>query len=276
MDTDSHTYFTQNIWPQVAADLKAGLRQHYPNVRLGPEPGYTPLAEMPVCMVVGLTGTGKSTTLDQVAAMREGDILQYHDDIPTRRDLADLVIIPTAQVISGEPVRPVKDRAARFGYTGKFANEFDSGGSATAYGWLHYRWDGHTPLLSDGLRGPGEIAHALAGYPRWHIIELWVDPVTRLGRLSHRNDAFDHVADAAADLDLSFLNADQQGRARRLLASGEISAKAIITARAEAHNYGGEPYDRANTTANYHCLMIDDLMPDDVAGQVARIVERMA
>ena len=272
MNSDSRSFFTQNVWPQVAAELKTDLNVRYPAVRLGPEPGYTALAEMPVCMVIGLTGTGKTTTLEQLAAMRETGSIQYNDDIPTRRELADLVIIPTAQVIGGEAVAPVKDRQARFGYTGQFAAAFDNGGSAAAYGWLYYQWDGHTPLLSDGLRGPGEIAYALAHNPRWRIIELWVDPVTRLQRLTDRNDTFDQVANAQAALDLSFLNAEQQGQVRQLLAQGDISPKAVITARAEAENYGAEPFDATSATPNYYCLRIDGLTPVEVAAQVVEFM----
>lgn len=273
MADNPRTVYLENVWPQIADDLKAQFVARYPNVRLRAEAGFISLADVPVCMVVGLTGTGKSTTLAEVAALREAGTVHYCDDIPERRELADLIIIPTAQVISGELVQPAKDRERRFELTRRFALDFDSGGSASAYGWLHYRWDGRTPLLSDGLRGPGEIAYALAHYPRWKVCELWVDPLTRLRRLSNRADAFDQVANAQAAGDLGFLPADRQPEAARLLASGEITAKAVITARAEAQNYGGEPFDAANYTPRYRCLQIDDLTPAEVARQVAAFME---
>ena len=270
--TASYTFYTTQVWPHIADDLKTALHNNYPNVRLQAEPGFMPLADLPVTMVVGLTGTGKTTSLDELQKLRDSGAVHYRDDMPDRRELADLVIIPTAQVIGGEPVQPVKDRKARFQLTGRFASDFDSGGSAAAYSWLHYRTSEGISLLSDGLRGPGEIAYALAHYPNWHIVELWVDPVLRLRRLSNRNDVFDQVANDSAISDLDFLSTERHAEVREFLQTGEISAKAIITARAEAQNYGGEPYDATNTTANYRCLVIDDLTPQQVAGQIEAFI----
>lgn len=271
--TDLRTDYAENVWPQLPADVKAQFADKYPNVRLQPEAGFTPLPDVPVCMVVGLTGTGKSTTLAQIAALRDGGQLRYQDDIPERRELADLIIIPMAQVASGQPVQPVKDREQRFELTRLFAQQVDAGGSAAAYGWLHYRLDAQTPLLSDGLRGPGEIAYALAHYARWKICELWVDPLTRLQRLSNREDRFDFLANTEAVADLSFLPENRRLEALQRLEDGDITAKAVVTARAEARNYGGEPYDAANQTARYRCLTIDDMTPEDVAQRIAAFME---
>jgi hypothetical protein len=160
----------------------------------------------------------------------------------------------------------VKDRAERFALTRRFAQEVDAGGSAAAYGWLYYQQD--KPLLCDGLRGPGEIGYALAHYPRWRVIELWVDPVTRLQRLSNRGDSFDQVSGVQAAADLSFLPAECHAHVQALLEAGEISPKALTTARAESENYGGEPFDRNNRTPNYRCLLINSLSPAEVARQV--------
>ena len=272
IENANRNFFVENVWPQVPHELKVRLYERYPHVRVGREPGFTLLGDVPVCMVVGLTGTGKSTTLATLADMRQNGDIHYCEDIPTRRELADLIIIPTAQVISGDPVRPVADREQRFAYTYKFAHEFETGGSAAAFGWLYFGWDGHTTLLSDGLRGPREIAYALANYPQWAVAELWVDPVIRLQRLTDRKDRFDYLTVAPTAVDLSFLPADRHAVVRRLLANGSISPKAVVTARAESQNYGQEPFDRANTTTNYRCLLIDDLTPGQVAAQVAELL----
>lgn len=262
----------ESVWPQIPADAKAQFEARYPNVRLYDAPEFVPLSQVAVCMVVGLTGTGKTTTLAALADLQHSGGTRYCDDIPERRELADLVIIPAAQVAAGEPVQPVRDREQRFELTRRFAQQVDSGGSAAAYGWLHYRWDGHTPLLSDGLRGPGEIAYALAHYPRWKICELWVDPVVRLRRLSHREDRFDFLANTQAVADLSFLPEERRLEVQQLLEEGEITAKAVVTARAEARNYGGDPYDATNQTPHYRCLRIDDLAPAAVAQQIAALM----
>ena len=275
MDTmiNPRAYYAETVWPQLSDDLKADLAERYPNVRLTPETGFTPLADVPVLMVVGLTGTGKSTTLAQVAQMRSAGRLNYCDDIPDRRELADLIIIPTAQAIVSEQVRPIKDREQRFELTRRFAQQFDAGGSAAVYGWLHYQWDTHTPLLSDGLRGPGEIAYALKHYPRWQVCELWVDAVTRLRRLSNREDRFDFLANSSAVEDLSFLPEGRRLEVLHLLESGEVTPKAVITARAEAQNYGGAAFDPDNRTARYRCLQIDDMTPEAVAQAVAEFMQ---
>lgn len=270
---DNYRFFIERVWPQVSRELKAHIYERYPNIRVGAEPCCQPLPKLAVCMVVGLTGTGKTTALRHLADLRQARTLRYHDDIPTRRELADLVIIPTAQVLSGDRVQPVTDREQRFACTYKFAHEFESGGSAAAYGWLHYCGDKETVLLSDGLRGPGEIAYALAHYPHWSVVELWVDPLTRLQRLTERSDSFDRVASVQTAVDLSFLNADQQRAAQQALAQGIVSHQAVVTARAESQNYGLEPFDRANATPRYRCLVIDELAPQDVAHQIGLALE---
>jgi hypothetical protein len=266
---DPRTYFAETVWPQVPAELKAQFAARYPRVRLSAAAGFVPLPQVAVCMVVGLTGTGKSTALARLDAQRSAGSTLFEDDIPDRRTLADLAIIPTAQALAGEPVQPVKDREQRFALTRRFAQSVDAGGSAAVYGWLYYQWDGRTPLLSDGLRGPGEIAYALAHYPRWRVCELWVDPLIRLRRLSQRGDRFDVVGRAPTGEDVAFLPADRQAEALKLLAAGEISADALVTARAEAQNYGGDPYDRDNHTPRYRCLRIDDQTPEETARQIA-------
>ncbi len=274
--TYSRATYDDVVWPHIADNLKAALSQKYPNVRLQPEPGFVPLTDLAVTMIVGLTGTGKTTTLNELHSLRESGAITYRDDIPTRRELADLVIIPTAQVIGDEPVQMVKDREIRFQLTRRFAQNFDSGGSAAAYGWLYYRQVRMVSLLSDGLRGPGEIAYALQHYPNWRVVELWVDPVLRLQRLSQRGDVFDQVAKADAVGDLSFLPTERHAEVQHLLQTGQISPKAIVTARAEAQNYGGEPYDASNRTDRYRCLVIDDLAPITVAAQVADFMQSIS
>ncbi len=265
---DPQRFYAEQVWPQMPEELKAGLVARYPNVRLNAEAGFQPLAEIPTCMLIGLTGTGKSTALKALDALRQSGSVQYCDDIPSRRALADWVLVPAAQVIGGEPVVPVIERTERFRLTRRFAQEIEPGGSAAVYGWLHYRGSG--PLLSEALRGPREIAYALAHYPHWYMVELWVDPVIRLQRLSQRRDAFDQVDTAGAPADLDFLPPEQRATVETMLAAGSISLDALVTARTEAESYGSEPYDRHNRTEHYRCIVIDELEPEDVAGKIAQ------
>jgi hypothetical protein len=87
--------------------------------------------------------------------------------------------------------------------------------------------------------------------------------------LSHREDRFDFLANSSAVEDLSFLPEGRRLETLRLLEAGEITPKAVITARAESLNYGGEAYDVNNRTPRYRCIQIDDMTPADAAQAVA-------
>lgn len=271
MSNTPHAFYLNRVYPHLPAEMRQRLTERYPQVRLSPETGFTPLTECPVCMVVGLTGTGKSTTLGRLAGR-----IAYRDDIPSRREIADLIVIPTAQVISGEAVMPVKGREARFAYTHKFAQEFAPGGLGVAFSWLHYRRDTSLPLVSEGVRGPDEIRYVLENCPRWHVFELWVSPLVRLQRLSQRQDNFDQLANPDTEADFAFLPPEAQTAAREMLHTGAISHMALVTLQAEARNYGHQPYDSANRTARYRFLPLETITPDDAAADLARFIEDMA
>lgn len=260
-------FYQQQVWPMLPASLADDLAQRYPNLRLQPEAGFSPLSQQRLLMVVGFTGTGKSTMLNALAGLREQGQIDYRDDIPSRREIADLVLLPAAQVWSGQPITPVKDRADRFRLTRIFSQHIEPGGFSAVYRWLYYRDDLHLPLVSEGVRGQQEIAHVLQHSPNWRIFELWVDPITRLQRLSHRADAFDSVRDAA--IDWSFLSDADAQLAQRLLEQGKISHKALLTVQAESANYGGQAFDPHNQTARYRFLRIDTLSPQLAAQQLA-------
>lgn len=252
--------YLNTIFPQIPDRVRQSALVSYPDVRLTPEVGFTPLADVSLVMLVGLTGTGKTTTLN---ALR--DVLAVSSGIPTRRQLADLILIPAAQHHQHESLQPVHDREHRFTYTRIFRDEIASGGTAAAFTWLYYR--SPAPLtVSEGVRGTNEIGFALA-HTQWRIVELWVDPVVRLRRLSQRGDAFDQTANTATG-DLSFLPPERIPQVQQHLADREISPTAIVTARAEAQNYGGQPYDATNTTPNYRCIVVDTLSPAETAAQI--------
>jgi len=244
----------------------AALVAQYPAVSLHPQPFFTPLAEVPALMLVAFTGTGKTTTLD---ALRERG-LPYAEQVPARRELTDLLIIPAAQVLENHPVEPVADRVKRFAYTKTFAAQYDTGGAAFVYSCLYYQWDGRTPLVSDGVRGAGEIRYVLAHCPAWRVVELWIPPLLRLQRLTQRDDVFDQ---AAATLDFSFLPAQDIPTAQAMLAEGKISARALAIVGAEAKNYGIQPFDPANQTAGYHFINGEGQTPAQLAERIAAIMQ---
>ncbi len=266
--SDGKSTYIKHVLPRLPEAVKNGTLADSPHVSLISVAGYVPLAQCNVVMLVGLTGTGKSTTLQ---AMRDSGRLAFQEGIPSRRQLADFILIPMAQHWRGEPIVPVKDRIARFGYTRDFREQIAPGGTAEAYTWF----DCNLPdalVLSEGVRGANEIKYALA-HTRWRIIELWVDPVTRLKRLSSRQEAFDAVQNAD-DTDLSFLMPEQAAHVRDLLATRQITPEAVTTVREESANYGATPYDAENTTHHYHCLPIDNMTPPQVAEAIINWIER--
>ena len=146
-----------------------------------------------------------------------------------------MILIPTAQYLQGQPLRSVKDREQRFAHTRYFRDNFASGGTAEAFTWVRYQSKVRL-TLSEGVRGTNEIAYALEN-TRWRIVELWVEPITRLKRLSNRSGGFDHIAPSAVE-DLSFLPESAIPDVRGMLETGDITPEAVAIIRAESRNYG--------------------------------------
>ena len=255
---EARAFYLEEVWPRLDEGLRRRLRERWPRVRLAPAAGFEPLGRLPLRLVCGLTGSGKTTTL---AALRRERRWRYREDLPARRDLAELVLIPAAQLHSGRAIETVRDRGERFQWTRYFAQEICRGGTAAALGWLQYAHDGRSALLGEGLRGAVEIGEALRSNPGWRIVELWLEPMLRLRRLSERGEDFDALARGAADV--SFLPAGQRDCAREMLAEGRISARAVVIAGAEQRNYGAGPYSGA--AAGYRCLRMEGLSPGAAA-----------
>lgn len=145
-------------------------------------PPYTPLQQVPLVLLVGVTGVGKSTTLGALNAL--GVRLQV---LPNRREVTDAVMIaPFA-------VGPVTDREERFRLTARY-REAHPGGMAQALASLALdpgTWRG--PLLFDGLRGRNEVEYAVRELPQARFIALCAPDPVRVRRLLGRADAFDAI-----------------------------------------------------------------------------------
>ena len=258
---DWREYYLREVYPRL--DLP--LAEKYPLLSLDARVGHVPLGDLALVMLVALTGTGKSTALGLLRArLGDGDAV-----IPSRRELADWIAIPMAQSLAGAPLGPVRDRGRRFACTRHFAERVP-GGMAAAFSWLNLAEGFAGLLLTEGLRGRNEIGYALCRFPRWRIVELTLDPVTRLRRLSGRADDFDQARGAR---ELSFLPPKWRGQAAALFKAGEISGKALAIVQAEAANYGFEPFLEGSAHPNYHRLEVDGLGPDAVAAAVAGIID---
>ena len=191
----------------------------YLAVGTAPQPGWRAIAEVPLVLLVGVTGVGKSTLLEELTEHGARYLL-----LPDRRDLTDQLIISTMQAADGQPISPVTDRGQRFAYTRRY-RELYAGGMAHALTQLWVSEEVPAPfLLFDGLRGANEVISAAAMLPHAHFVMLDAPDVVRLQRLLGRGDAFDRiqVAGTASDDASSFV------------ALGLPEAQAIFDAKDEA------------------------------------------
>ena len=262
---DWREYYLREVYP----GLDIPLAEKYPRASLLPRAGFRPLGDCALLMLVALTGTGKSTTLKLLRQSLGGGSSTV---IPSRREIADWIAIPAAQTLASEPIVPAHDRRLRFAYTRKFA-EHVPGGMAAAFSWLYLADEFEGLLLSEGIRGESEIRYALGHFPRWQIIELWLNTLTRLRRLSRRRDDFDRAGGSA---DISFLPSGLQREALALFKAGEITGEALAIVQAESVNYGFDPLAGGRGYANYHRIDVDGLSPAQVAEAVIGIMEACA
>lgn len=158
-----------------------------------PPLGWVAITDMPVLILVGVTGVGKSTTVDALRS-RWGEISL----LPNRRKLADLLVIPTVQGWDGDPPAAVTDRRRRFDYTGRYRQRYP-GGLAHAFSRLVLQRRTAGPgrgalTVFDGLRGADEVTFAAQSLPLARFAVLNAPDVVRVERLLQRQDAFDHVS----------------------------------------------------------------------------------
>ena len=159
-----------------------------------PPAGWVAIVDMPVLILVGVTGVGKSTAVDALRA-RWGEISL----LPNRRKIADLLVIPTVQGWDGDPPTVVTDRRRRFDYTGRYRQRHP-GGLAHAFSRLVLQRRPAVPgrgavTIFDGLRGADEVSFAVQSLPLARFAVLNAPDVVRVERLLQRQDAFDQVSE---------------------------------------------------------------------------------
>ena len=143
-------------------------------------PHFTPLRNVSLVVLVGVTGVGKSTAL--MALQNAG----LHV-LPDRRIVTDGAII---EPLAG---RAITDREERFALTAQYRARHP-GGMAHALGTLALDPALATgQLVFDGLRGLDEVRHASEQYPAWRFVNLNAPDLVRVRRLLGRADAFDQV-----------------------------------------------------------------------------------
>ncbi|RME79028.1 MAG: ATPase [Chloroflexi bacterium] len=156
---------------------------------------FVPLVDLPLVVLVGLTGVGKSTTLEHLAELVAFSLL------PNRRALTDHIIIAGLQKADGHTPFPVKDRLERFSYTARYRARHP-GGMAHALSRIavhRHRLTG--PLVFDGLRGLDEVQAAARLFRQARFVVLDAPDIVRLTRLLHRGDSFDQAQTRTASPD---------------------------------------------------------------------------
>ncbi|UBV43988.1 ATPase [Deinococcus taeanensis] len=182
------------------------------------------LADLPLTVLVGVTGVGKSTALAALTGADPGMRV-----LPDRREVTDAVMILP---VAGAAVR---DREERFRLTARY-REAHPGGMAQALGSLvaDVRHWGQTPVF-DGLRGLDEVAFAARNFPAWRFVALGAPDVVRVRRLLGRADAFDQVRTAEAG--------DLRSALAALPGAGEVFTPAELEVLAALPAAGFSPAD---------------------------------
>ncbi len=203
--------------------------------RLGvgrPPAGWVAIVDMPVLILVGVTGVGKSTTVDALRT-RMGRISL----LPNRRKLADLLVIPTVQRWDGDPPTAVSDRRRRFDYTGRYRQRYP-GGLAHAFSRLVLQKQAASPAagalnIFDGLRGADEVTYAAQNLPMARFAVLNAPDVVRVERLVQRQDAFDQVGENSRSTTGSRFCWEEMAEARDLFTRAEQDHLSALVSRGE-------------------------------------------
>lgn len=178
------------------------------------------LRELPLLILVGLTGTGKSSLLRALG----------YPTLPERRALVDRYIVPRygAQL-------PL-ERSQRFALTRRFREEHPGGvAEVLAQGKTNPIW----PLLFDGLRGGSEVAYALEHLPHARFVVLEAHPALRLHRLIGRQEDFDRERpgeEPLEELASGILDPDELAQLLGRCSEEELRAKLRIV-REEGRSY---------------------------------------
>ncbi|MCB9139206.1 MAG: ATPase [Caldilineaceae bacterium] len=240
-----------------------------------------PLTAQPLLIFVGVTGVGKSTTIDELRA-REPTLRL----LPNRRALTDQLIISTLQEADGSPVTPVTDRSERFAYTRRYREQYP-GGMAYALSRLTVDEDAPGLLVFDGLRGANEVRHAANLLPRACFVMLDAPDWVRVMRLMGRGDAFDQIASPRSGTAFrpeethDLFTPEEAYRVEQMVADDpqaqtNLPAKLEIV-RAERRNYDpGATRCALNEAAKDRALIIDTVQhtPAEAAQVILQALEQ--
>lgn len=144
----------------------------------------------PLIFIVGLTGVGKSTTIETLLQARPELSL-----LPNRRALTDTIIIPWVQAQDGPSREPISDRVTRFAYTRRYREAHPGGVVDALRTYLKTHPTSAATLVFDNVRGEAEVKAALEHFTSARFIVLDAPIMVRLERLLGRRDRFDGLAE---------------------------------------------------------------------------------
>lgn len=199
-----------------------------------------------ILFVVGLTGVGKSTTLDKLLEQ-----LPELKLLPNRRILTDEIIIPTMQRLGNQSEEPVQDRAKRFELTKAYRELSPEGMSKVVSEYLKDEDFSGQDLIFDNIRGVNEVSSVATLFENARVLMLDAPEEVRLQRLVGRDDVFDKVAVDAADVGE---DADV-ARAKAILAKEKLNYDAAATKAFLDEHFKPEAYLYIDT----HKLSVEEV-----------------
>lgn len=145
------------------------------------------LTTQPLLILVGVTGVGKSTTVQ--ALLDEG--LAFHL-LPNRRELTSRLIVAPLLEEEGKPIRELS-RLERLPYVQRYRTRHPGGMAHALCQWQIEPAQQGQLFLFDGLRGENEIRYATKHLPLAKFIFLNAPDIIRLQRLLKRQDPYDQM-----------------------------------------------------------------------------------
>jgi len=166
-----------------------GFEYIQPYLGTGPAtpPGWKEITSFPLIIIVGVTGTGKTTFTNNLA--ESGYDFEL---LPDRRELTDQLIIAPLQREDHQEVRTLP-RMQRVPYIRLYQQRHPAG---LAYAISQLYVDPAVCskfLIFNGLRGESEVQYAVDALPEAQFIVLDASNIVRAKRLLKRKDSYDRT-----------------------------------------------------------------------------------